>query len=182
MQCRLARSAAPFGTFQPAGWLHKRSVCGCRPSAFEAKPQRPRVSRLESTSSRMPHASPNVRRDFAARAEEGEGLLVSSCSRAAAGARRRLSDKPFLPQEGLIRRSHSPFWHRSHMLKTFVSQAASQSQTATAAASSRQVDWVMTALVFLFPAIGGLLFGYDIGATSGALVSITSEQTSGTDW
>lgn len=40
----------------------------------------------------------------------------------------------------------------------------------------------MTALVFLFPAIGGLLFGYDIGATSGALVSITSETTSGTDW
>ena len=40
----------------------------------------------------------------------------------------------------------------------------------------------MTSLVFLFPAIGGLLFGYDIGATSGALVSITSEQTSGTDW
>ena len=27
------------------------------------------------------------------------------------------------------------------------------------------VDWVMTALLFLFPAVGGLLFGYDIGAT-----------------
>ena len=40
----------------------------------------------------------------------------------------------------------------------------------------------MTFLVFVFPAVGGLLFGYDIGATSGALVSITSERTSGTDW
>ena len=40
----------------------------------------------------------------------------------------------------------------------------------------------MTSLVFVFPALGGLLFGYDIGATSGALVSITSQQTSGTDW
>ena len=53
---------------------------------------------------------------------------------------------------------------------------------AAAPSSAMKVDWVMTALVFLFPAIGGLLFGYDIGATSGALVSITSEQTSGTDW
>ena len=52
----------------------------------------------------------------------------------------------------------------------------------TTSPSPREVDWFMTALVFLFPAIGGLLFGYDIGATSGALVSITSETTSGTDW
>ncbi|KAI3424105.1 hypothetical protein D9Q98_009466 [Chlorella vulgaris] len=44
------------------------------------------------------------------------------------------------------------------------------------------VDWIMTSLLFVFPAIGGLLFGYDIGATSGALVSMTSEQFSGTDW
>ncbi|EFN53468.1 hypothetical protein CHLNCDRAFT_25635 [Chlorella variabilis] len=44
------------------------------------------------------------------------------------------------------------------------------------------VDWLTTSLLFLFPAIGGLLFGYDIGATSGALVSMTSQQYSGTDW
>lgn len=37
-------------------------------------------------------------------------------------------------------------------------------------------------LFFLFPAIGGLLFGYDIGATSGALLSMTSPALSGTDW
>ena len=35
---------------------------------------------------------------------------------------------------------------------------------------------------FLFPAIGGLLFGYDIGATSGALLSMTSPTLSGTSW
>lgn len=40
----------------------------------------------------------------------------------------------------------------------------------------------MTALCFLFPAIGGALFGYDIGATSGALVSLTSPSFSGTSW
>ena len=76
------------------------------------------------------------------------------------------------------------------------------------------MDWVMTSLIFLFPAIGGLLFGeraftqcslwrwvpltfkvghgcrdslhagagYDIGATSGALVSLKSAATSGTTW
>ncbi len=40
----------------------------------------------------------------------------------------------------------------------------------------------MTALCFLFPAIGGALFGYDIGATSGALVSLTNPSLSGTTW
>eukprot|EP00877_Chromochloris_zofingiensis_P011610 jgi/Chrzof1/6702/Cz19g06060.t1 len=44
------------------------------------------------------------------------------------------------------------------------------------------VDWVATGLCFLFPAVGGLLFGYDIGATSGVLISLTSEKLSGTDW
>lgn len=44
------------------------------------------------------------------------------------------------------------------------------------------IDWFITGLAFLFPALGGALFGYDIGATSGALVSIKSATTSGTDW
>jgi hypothetical protein len=30
--------------------------------------------------------------------------------------------------------------------------------------------------------IGGLLFGYDIGASSGVLVSLSSPTLSGTDW
>lgn len=37
-------------------------------------------------------------------------------------------------------------------------------------------------LPFLFPALGGLLYGYDIGATSGADISIESAELSGTDW
>ncbi len=61
-------------------------------------------------------------------------------------------------------------------------QEAPQTDISAAAMTPRGVDWLMTSLVFLFPAVGGLLFGYDIGATSGALVSITSQQTSGTDW
>ncbi|KAI8470339.1 MAG: general substrate transporter [Monoraphidium minutum] len=44
------------------------------------------------------------------------------------------------------------------------------------------VDWRATGLCFLFPALGGLLFGYDIGATSGVLASLSNPQLSGTDW
>lgn len=47
---------------------------------------------------------------------------------------------------------------------------------------NESIDWTMTSLLFLFPALGGLLFGYDIGASSGALLSMTSPTLSGTDW
>lgn len=42
--------------------------------------------------------------------------------------------------------------------------------------------WSAVLLPFLFPALAGSLFGYDIGATSGASVSISSPTLSGTDW
>ncbi|KAI5075409.1 hypothetical protein GOP47_0009485 [Adiantum capillus-veneris] len=48
--------------------------------------------------------------------------------------------------------------------------------------SEESVDWVAAILPFLFPALGGALFGYDIGATSGALISLTSAELSGTAW
>lgn len=38
------------------------------------------------------------------------------------------------------------------------------------------------AYIFLFPALGGLLFGYDIGATSYVLPQLTSEKYSGVSW
>jgi hypothetical protein len=44
------------------------------------------------------------------------------------------------------------------------------------------VDWGIVGPIFLFSALGGALFGYDIGATSGALPSLTSPELSGTDW
>eukprot|EP00271_Cylindrocystis_brebissonii_P004344 TRINITY_DN1598_c0_g1_i1.p1 TRINITY_DN1598_c0_g1~~TRINITY_DN1598_c0_g1_i1.p1 ORF type:complete len:583 (+),score=96.72 TRINITY_DN1598_c0_g1_i1:28-1776(+) len=43
-------------------------------------------------------------------------------------------------------------------------------------------DWKAAILAFVFPALGGLLFGYDIGATSGALVSLKDPVLSGTNW
>ncbi|XP_066365040.1 D-xylose-proton symporter-like 3, chloroplastic isoform X2 [Miscanthus floridulus] len=43
-------------------------------------------------------------------------------------------------------------------------------------------SWAPIILPFFFPALGGLLFGYDIGATSGATISVQSPDLSGTDW
>lgn len=42
--------------------------------------------------------------------------------------------------------------------------------------------WSSVILPFVFPALGGLLFGYDIGATSGAVLSLQSPELSGTNW
>ncbi|KAG5515215.1 hypothetical protein RHGRI_036301 [Rhododendron griersonianum] len=43
-------------------------------------------------------------------------------------------------------------------------------------------SWPSVIIPFLFPALGGLLFGYDIGATSGATLSLLSPELSGTAW
>ncbi len=50
------------------------------------------------------------------------------------------------------------------------------------AANKTDVDWRIVLPAFLFPALGGALFGYDIGASSGALLSLKDQVTSGTDW
>ena len=44
------------------------------------------------------------------------------------------------------------------------------------------INWPMALLAFIVPAVGGALFGYDIGVTSGALVSLKSAATSGAEW
>ncbi|XP_055812839.1 D-xylose-proton symporter-like 3, chloroplastic isoform X2 [Solanum dulcamara] len=45
-----------------------------------------------------------------------------------------------------------------------------------------EFSWSSVILPFIFPALGGLLFGYDIGATSGATISLKSPALSGTTW
>jgi sugar porter (SP) family MFS transporter len=57
-----------------------------------------------------------------------------------------------------------------------------QPSTTTTTATNDTIDWTMTTLLFFFPALCGALFGYDIGATSGALLSMSSPTLSGTDW
>ncbi|XP_022141003.1 D-xylose-proton symporter-like 2 [Momordica charantia] len=50
--------------------------------------------------------------------------------------------------------------------------------------SKNSENYSVTAAIlpFLFPALGGLLFGYDIGATSCATISIKSASSSGISW
>ncbi|GAU47975.1 hypothetical protein TSUD_87790 [Trifolium subterraneum] len=45
-----------------------------------------------------------------------------------------------------------------------------------------EFSWSSVILPFVFPALGGLLFGYDIGATSGATISLQSPELSGIAW
>ncbi|KAK4771952.1 hypothetical protein SAY86_013727 [Trapa natans] len=48
--------------------------------------------------------------------------------------------------------------------------------------NQEEFSWSSVLLPFLFPALGGLLFGYDIGATSGAAISLQSPEFSGITW
>ncbi|KAM7522159.1 hypothetical protein LguiA_012061 [Lonicera macranthoides] len=58
-----------------------------------------------------------------------------------------------------------------------------EAKSLTSDATYQEVfSWSSVVLPFLFPALGGLLFGYDIGATSGATISLTSPELSGTTW
>ncbi|KAM4083377.1 hypothetical protein ACB094_08G051300 [Castanea mollissima] len=50
------------------------------------------------------------------------------------------------------------------------------------ATSEENFSWYSVILPFLFPALGGLLFGFDIGATSSATLSLQSPELSGTTW
>ncbi|XP_050112660.1 D-xylose-proton symporter-like 3, chloroplastic isoform X2 [Malus sylvestris] len=50
------------------------------------------------------------------------------------------------------------------------------------ATQQEEFSWKSVILPFVFPALGGLLFGYDIGATSGATLSLQSPELSGTAW
>lgn len=59
---------------------------------------------------------------------------------------------------------------------------SSSSAPSSSSSSSQTIDWTAVAVLFAAPALGGALFGYDIGATSGALVSLKSAAHSGVAW
>lgn len=67
-------------------------------------------------------------------------------------------------------------------MKLLASDAEEASLEVYASADAEPVDWTSAILPFFFPAVGGALFGYDIGATSGALISLTAADLSGTNW
>ncbi|XP_059065468.1 D-xylose-proton symporter-like 3, chloroplastic isoform X2 [Cryptomeria japonica] len=93
--------------------------------------------------------------------------------------------------EDLLRSSQSGFsvfnWVRQRKLQVKANSAGSDiegtRQPLIAPVETKEVfTWSSLILPFLFPALGGLLFGYDIGATSGASVSLQSAELSGTTW
>lgn len=50
------------------------------------------------------------------------------------------------------------------------------------ASSAGDYNKFATFLIFFFPALGGLLFGFDIGATSAVVTQLASKSYSGTTW
>ncbi|XP_050203371.1 D-xylose-proton symporter-like 3, chloroplastic [Mercurialis annua] len=63
-----------------------------------------------------------------------------------------------------------------------VEYSAGEAEPAPDVTQQESFSWSSVVFPFLFPALGGLLFGYDIGATSGATISLQSAELSGTTW
>ncbi|KAK2382464.1 Major facilitator superfamily protein [Trifolium repens] len=77
--------------------------------------------------------------------------------------------------------------HSLHNRRRFNVQLQAQNEYSSESAASdatyqEKFSWSSVILPFVFPALGGLLFGYDIGATSGATISLQSPELSGITW
>ncbi|VAI39228.1 unnamed protein product [Triticum turgidum subsp. durum] len=74
--------------------------------------------------------------------------------------------------------------HRRLRVRTHAQGADESAKDAGGGAASGADGYSLAAVIlpFVFPALGGLLFGYDIGATSGATISVHSAELSGTTW
>ena len=73
--------------------------------------------------------------------------------------------------------------HKSPLLGTDFTKDSTHGRT-VAFPKSNVFEWVGSRVlqIFLFPALGGLLFGYDIGATSYVITQLKSSEYSGTTW
>ncbi|XP_057456137.1 D-xylose-proton symporter-like 3, chloroplastic [Lotus japonicus] len=85
---------------------------------------------------------------------------------------------PLLPSSSA---PNSRFHVRSQKQKVYSAGGKSE-PLASDAKYQEEFSWSSVILPFLFPALGGLLFGYDIGATSGATISLQSPELSGITW
>ncbi|KAK1396802.1 D-xylose-proton symporter-like 3, chloroplastic [Heracleum sosnowskyi] len=72
--------------------------------------------------------------------------------------------------------------HNSSFMKVKQFDEETNSVASSEPASLEDFCWSSVILPFLFPALGGLLYGYDVGATSGATISLQSPKLSGTTW
>ncbi|TYH24054.1 hypothetical protein ES288_A03G061200v1 [Gossypium darwinii] len=103
----------------------------------------------------------------------------------------RLSPKPFFSQSKdytKINIFSSPSLFSRQKLGSHVAAQSGYSSGEEAesllpdSAYQEPFSWSSVIFPFLFPALGGLLFGYDIGATSGATISLQSPELSVTTW
>ncbi|XP_021894620.1 D-xylose-proton symporter-like 3, chloroplastic [Carica papaya] len=90
-----------------------------------------------------------------------------------------LSSDPFLHS---VRKQRSNIGDGTMIRREYSSGEEAGSLVPEAAGPQEEFSWFSVVLPFLFPALGGLLFGYDIGATSGATISLQSPDLSGTTW
>lgn len=79
---------------------------------------------------------------------------------------------------------HAAAAHRRLRVRTHAQGAEELPSTEAGDGAAAEAGYSLASIIlpFVFPALGGLLFGYDIGATSGATISVHSADLSGTTW
>ncbi|KAM1115530.1 hypothetical protein TB2_038102 [Malus domestica] len=97
--------------------------------------------------------------------------LLSSCNHCFRANSVTFSN-PSTPRHGFTVGSQPDYSSGDDDAQSFIPEATQQ----------EEFSWKSVILPFVFPALGGLLFGYDIGATSGATLSLQSPELSGTAW
>lgn len=89
----------------------------------------------------------------------------------------------FKPNKNIPFFSHQPLFSAPKLRFNVQYSAGEEAKPlVTDATNQEDFSWSSVILPFFFPALGGLLFGYDIGATSGATLSLQSAELSGISW
>ncbi|PNT56396.1 hypothetical protein POPTR_001G244100v4 [Populus trichocarpa] len=89
----------------------------------------------------------------------------------------------FKPNKNIPFFSHQPLLSAPKLRFNVQYSAGEEAEPlVTDATNQEDFSWSSVILPFFFPALGGLLFGYDIGATSGATLSLQSAELSGISW